>query len=86
MKMYEEDKFIIKDKDNKENVFYKLITFDSTITNKSYIIYADEDKNIYSSILVNNDSDNIVLEKIVDEQDKEEVNKALLHAKMSLDN
>ena len=86
MNLYEEDKFIIKDENNNQKTFYKLIIFESTITNKSYIIYTDNGKNIYSSILLNNDLNNILLEKITNEIDLEEVNKALIQAKINVDN
>ena len=84
MKQYDEDKFIIKDKSGNNIEFYKLLTFKSNITNKSYIVYKDENDNIYSSILKNTDN-NIVLEKIIDEIDINEVNKALLKVKINLE-
>ena len=84
MQKYEEDRFIITI-NNEQKAFYKMITFDSNLTNKKYIIYTDEDNNIFSSILINEDVNNIKLEKIVNEEDKHEVEKALLQAKISID-
>ena len=91
MQVYEEDKFRITVEDGLEKEFYKILTFESSLTNKNYIIYTDnqytnDNINIYSSILINNDMNNIKLEKINDEADKEEVNKALLQAKMNIQN
>lgn len=86
--IYEEDKFIIKDENGEEKEFYKMITFSSSITNKTYLIYTDNKYtdgklNIYSSI-IKGDSDNIEFVKITDETDKNEVNKALLQFKISV--
>ena len=86
MNLNKEDMFMIKTKDNQEKSFYKLITFKSNITNKDYIIYTDNGTNLFSSILLDGNPNNISLEEIKDDIDKEEVNKALLQVKKSLDN
>ena len=89
MNVYEEDKFTIIDKNNVEHTFYKILIFESTITNKKYIIYTDNKQtngsyNIYGSILLGN-TDNIKLEELIDDVDKEEVNKAILKVKMEME-
>ena len=89
MNVYEEDKFTIIDKNNVEHTFYKILIFESTITNKKYIIYTDNiitngSYNIYGSILLGN-TDNIKLEELIDDVDKEEVNKAILKVKMEME-
>lgn len=89
MNLYEEDKFTIIDKGNVAHTFYKLLIFESTITNKKYIIYTDNKMtngtyNIYGSILLG-DVDNIMLEELKDSVDKEEVNKAILKVKMEME-
>ena len=89
MNVYEEDKFTIIDKNNVEHTFYKILIFESTITNKKYIIYTDNKQtngsyNIYGSILLSN-ADNIMLEELIDDVDKEEVNKAILKVKMEME-
>lgn len=85
MKKFEEDKILIKMEDGSEKVLYKMITFKSTKKNKIYLIYTDdqESDNIYSSILISNEKE-IKLEKLAEEDDLEEVKKALIKAKVSL--
>ena len=82
--MNEKDKFILKNDSGEESTFYKLITFKSTITNKKYLVYADENRKIYSSILIDDDENNIRIEKLEDENDLEEVNKAILQVRNSM--
>ena len=86
MNLYDEYKFTIRTDDNQEKTFYNLITFKSTITNKDYIIYTDDGKNIFSSILKKDNNDKILLEKITDKIDEDEVNKALEKAKIDIKN
>ena len=81
--VFEEDKFTIQSKDGNYLEFYKLLSFNSKITNKSYIVYSDNNKNIYASIL-NNTGGDIVLERIEDEIDLNEVNKAILEIKINI--
>lgn len=88
--MHSEDKFAIKDENGIEKTFYKLMIFDSTITNKNYIIYTDntytDDRlNIRGSIL-DVEGDEIKLDNNMDEIDKQEINKAIIKVKMELDN
>ena len=88
--MHEEDKFIIKDEDGIQKEFYKLIIFDSSITNKNYIIYTDNtytnnELNVRGSIL-DVEGDSIKLNNVLDEIDKQEINKAIIKVKMDLDN
>ena len=88
--MFEEDRFVIKDKDGKDQVFYKLILFESSITNKSYIIYTDNTYtdntlNLYGSIL-NIDGEELKLQEAKDEIDIQEINKAIIKVKVQLDN
>ena len=82
--MNDKDKFILKDNNGEEKTFYKLITFKSTITNKKYLVYADDNRKIYSSILIDDDENNVRIEKLEDERDLEEVNKAILQVKNSM--
>ena len=49
--MLENDKIIIKDDSGVEKEFYKLVSFHSTKTNKDYLIYCDDDKKLYSSVV-----------------------------------
>lgn len=86
MDLNKEDMFTIKTNNNEEKSFYKLITFRSNITNKNYIIYTDNGVNLFSSILLEDNLNNISLEEIKDDIDKEEVNKALLQVKMNMNN
>lgn len=83
--MYDKDKFLINTDTGENKTFYKLITFKSNITNKTYLVYCDEDKKIYSSILLSNDSNNIKLEKIVDDIDLDEVKKAIIKVESELE-
>ncbi len=88
--MFEEDRFVIKDKDGKDQVFYKLILFESSITNKSYIIYTDNTYtdntlNLYGSILII-DGEELKLQEAKDEIDIQEINKAIIKVKVQLDN
>ncbi len=82
---HDEDKFIVKKEDGSEQVFYKMITFKSNLTNKDYIIYTDGKMNIYSSILIDDDISNMKLEKITNEDDIEEIKKALIQTKISIE-
>ena len=80
---FEEDKFTIQNQNGDCLDFYKLLSFKSKITDKTYIIYSDINNNIYASILVNTD-DSILLEKLTDETDLNEVNKAILEIKINI--
>lgn len=83
--MSEKDKFILKNDNGEEQVFYKLITFKSNITNKKYLVYCDDAKRIYGSIILKDDSNNINLEKITEDIDLGEVNKAISKVKNELE-
>ena len=88
MTFYDEDKFILLNKAGEEQEFYKMITFSSSITGKKYLIYTDGKEtlgkvNIYSSILINDDKEDMQLEEITSLDDLEEVNKALIQAKVN---
>ena len=88
MNTYEEDKFTILNENNEEKTYYKMITFESMLTNKKYLIYTDNKYtdgqiNIYSSILLSDENNNIKLEQITKEIDRAEVNKALLQIKIN---
>ena len=82
--MNEKDRFTLIDDTGKESIFYKLITFKSSITNKKYLVYADEEKKVYGSILVDDDENNVRIEKIQDDLDLEEINKAIVQVKNSI--
>ena len=89
IKVYDEDKFIIEDESGIKRTFYKLIKFKSTITNKTYLVYTDNNQtngklSIYSSIISNDSTDNIKFEKIFDKIDIDEVNKAINKAKLNI--
>ena len=71
----EKDKIVIKNNDE-EKVFYKLLKFSSDKTNKEYLIYCDENKKIYSSILAKID-DKIKFLPIEDDLDKMIVQQAM---------
>ena len=77
---YQEDRFVVKNEQGDDLEFYKMVTFSSKITNKTYIVYSDIESNIYASILNNNS-----IEKIIDEIDTNEVNKALIELKMNIE-
>ena len=88
--MNNEDRFVIKDENGNDQVFYKLIIFNSDITNKSYIIYTDNtytdgSLNIYGSIL-NVEGEGLKLDKVTDEIDEQEINKAIVKVKTELEN
>lgn len=90
MTFYDEDKFVLLDNDGVEQEFYRMITFSSNITNKKYLVYTDGKEtngkiNIYSSILINDDKNNMQLAKLETEDDIEEVNKAIMQAKVNED-
>lgn len=90
MTFYDEDKFVLLDNDGVEQEFYRMITFSSGITNKKYLVYTDGKEtngkiNIYSSILINDDKNNMQLAKLETEDDIEEVNKAIMQAKVNED-
>ena len=90
MTFYDEDKFLLLDNDGVEQEFYRMITFSSGITNKKYLVYTDGKEtngkiNIYSSILINDDKNNMQLAKLETEDDIEEVNKAIMQAKVNED-
>ena len=78
--MLENDKIIIKDDSGVEKEFYKLVSFHSTKTNKDYLIYCDDDKKLYSSVVEKDELGGIQFRKI-DREDLDEVNKALLQVK-----
>lgn len=85
--MYNEDKIILKDENGVEKEYYKLIIFNSNITNKDYIIYTDNTYsnnilNIYSSIILDDNK----IEKITDDIDLKEVEKAIIKVKAQLGN
>ena len=79
----EEDKIVVN-VNGKEKTFYKLITFTSNLTNKRYLVFTDEAKKIYSSI-IENENDTIKLISIENEDDLEEVKKALIQTKTSFE-
>lgn len=47
-----ESKFVVKDENGEEKVYYKLFTFDSEETNKSYICYTDNSKDENGNVIV----------------------------------
>ena len=79
----EEDKIVVN-VNGEEKTFYKLITFKSNLTNKKYLIFSDDSKNIYSSI-IENANDNIKLLNLENEDDYEEVKKALIQTQTSFE-
>lgn len=79
----EEDKIVVN-VNGEEKTFYKLITFTSNLTNKRYLVFTDEAKKIYSSI-IENENDTIKLISIENEDDLEEVKKALIQTKTSFE-
>ena len=79
----EEDKIVVN-VNGEEKTFYKLITFKSNLNNKKYLIFSDDSKNIYSSI-IENANDNIKLLNLENEDDYEEVKKALIQTKTSFE-
>ena len=79
----EEDKIVVN-VNGEEKTFYKLITFNINLTNKRYLVFTDESKKIYSSI-IENENDTIKLISIENEDDLEEVKKALIQTKTSFE-
>ena len=79
----EEDKIVVN-VNGEEKTFYKLITFTSNLTNKRYLVFTDEAKKIYSSI-IESENDTIKLISIKNEDDLEEVKKALIQTKTSFE-
>ena len=75
-----EDKIMLKKEDGSISTFTKIMIFKSKVTNKTYIIYSDNEKDIYASILNNNK-----LETINSETDYIEINKAISKVKNNID-
>lgn len=48
----EESKFIVKDENGEEKEFYKLFTFDSSETGKSYIAYTDNSTDENGNVII----------------------------------
>lgn len=48
----DETRLIIKDENGEEREFYKLFTFDSSETNKSYIAYTDYSKDENGNVII----------------------------------
>lgn len=48
----EEAKFIVKDENGEEKEFYKLFTFDSDETGKSYIVYTDNTTDESGNVII----------------------------------